>query len=249
MANLWHKEMYDETFANLGLSSKDRIIKAKSEVQFIDKVLNLSDNKKVLDVPCGVGRHSYLIAKKKCFVTAIDISSSCLKIARQKFSHHNINYLKGDMSKLESFYSQYDIVLNLFSSFGYFKTDAQNKKVLKNFYKCLNEQGALVLSTINREWLLKVYKENYWMKSDNNYFLVQNSYNTKTKYNESTFTIINPKTGFDKSYYHRIRLYSKKEMIELLKEVGFKKIKIYGDEFGNKFEKYQSTHPFYIAYK
>ncbi len=187
----------------------------------------------VLDVPCGTGRHAYLLAKKGYKVTGVDISEACLKIANESWRHKNLSYQIGDMSNLKTYKNQFDIVLNLFTSFGYFATDKQNEQVLKELYNSLKNDGTLVLNLINRNWLLKVYRLNDWQETEDKYILNRRHYDLKTHYNEAWMTVIDKKSKEEVTYYHRNRLYSKKEIVSMLKRVGFKKTSIVGDHHWN----------------
>jgi cyclopropane fatty-acyl-phospholipid synthase-like methyltransferase len=64
MSNLWHKKMYDEWFAMNSLNSKPLLENAQSEIKFILEKTNLPKNSLVLDIPCGTGRHSLVLAQK-----------------------------------------------------------------------------------------------------------------------------------------------------------------------------------------
>lgn len=122
-----------------------------------------------MDVPCGTGRHAYRLAKKGYNLTGIVISDACLNIAKAQWNHKNIEYCSGNMNDLSAF-KGYDLALKLFSSFGYFATDKQNQQVLKQLHNSLNDNGKLVLSTINRNCLLNVYSPNDWHEHKGNYF-------------------------------------------------------------------------------
>ncbi len=246
--NNWQKDMYDTYYAESTLNSKTLRDRAKLEIEFILSKTNLKARSKILDVPCGTGRHAYRLAKKGFSVTGIDISDACLNIAKTEWNHKNIEYRSGNMNDLSAF-KGYDLALNLFSSFGYFATDKQNQQVLKQLYNSLSANGQLVISTINRNWLLNVYSPNDWQEHKGNYILNRRSYDSKTHYNEAWMTVINRKTLAETTYYHRCRLYSKNEIVELLKKVGFKKVAVVGDYLGNKFEETNSTHPYYFASK
>lgn len=246
--NVWHKDMYDTYYADSTLNSKTLRDKAKLETDFILSKTNIKTNSRILDVPCGTGRHSYGLAKRGFRVTGIDISDACLKIARTEWNHKNTEYLYGNMNDLSAF-KRYDLTLNLFSSFGYFATDKQNQQVLKQLYNSLLPNGQLVLNAINRNWLLTIYSSNDWHEHKGNYILNRRSYDEKTHYNEAWMTVINRKTLAENSYFHRCRLYSKNEMVTMLKKTGFKKVIVYGDYEGCKFKETESTHPYYFATK
>ncbi len=238
--------MYDADFAESTLNSEPLRIKALHEVDFILSKTHIHSGK-ILDVPCGTGRHSHLLAKRGFEVTGVDISEICLKIARDNWGHKNVDYQFGDMNDLKTHHRKYDLVLNLFSSFGYFATDAQNERVLRELKTCLKPDGTLVLNLINRTWLLSIYKENDWLETPDKYILNKRLYDPKTHYNEAWMKVIDKGSRAESTSYHRMRLYSKAEMVELLKRVGFKKIGVYGDASGARFKEKESSHPFYFA--
>lgn len=247
-SNNWHKDMYDHYFADSTLNSEALRKKAIDEVDLIIKQTQMK-GASVLDVPCGTGRHAYLLAKKGFHVTGVDISEACLKIAKENWIHPNLSYQIGDMSNLKNFKGQFDLVLNLFTSFGYFATDKQNEQVLKQLYNSLNDGGTLVLNLINRNWLLKIYSVNDWQESGDKYILNRRKYDPQTHYNEAWMKVIDKKTKNEVDYYYQNRLYSKTEIVTLLKNLGFKKVTIVGDHFGNKFSETKSSHPFFFAQK
>lgn len=66
------------------------------------------------------------------------------------------------MSHLEWAEGKFDVILNLFSSFGFFKMERENKKVLKAFVQALKPGGKIVIQTINRECVLKNFIPFCW---------------------------------------------------------------------------------------
>ncbi|MBK8947058.1 MAG: class I SAM-dependent methyltransferase [Ignavibacteriae bacterium] len=115
-------------------------------VNLILSQINLKENSNILDAACGVGRHAVKFAEKKFNVTAFDLSTNLLYIGINcaKERNLNINFLVSD---LRNFYinRKFDLVANLFTSFGYFETDEENFKFVENSYKLLNSNGYYVL--------------------------------------------------------------------------------------------------------
>jgi SAM-dependent methyltransferase len=247
--NSWQQEMYDDYFASKNIDTKLHHKQAKKEVSFLLKILNLEKGDRVLDVPCGTGRHSIYFSKAGLDVTGVDISKACLKRAKDNAKNLDINFQKVDMVNLKQFQGQFDCVVNLFTSFGYFHTDKENEKVLRQMVACLKKGGKLVIHLINRDWLLKVYRPVSWHQEGDLFWSESRKYNFEKNYNESNLIVLNERSGKAKRYYHRCRCYSQNEMIALFKKAGLKKVKVYGDALGNSFQKYHSTHPFYVGEK
>ena len=247
--NSWHEKMYDDYFASINIDTPYLHKQAKKEVGFLIEAMGMKKGDRVLDLPCGTGRHSNYLAKKGLNVTGVDISTACLKRAREKFLNKNIQFKKGNMANLSQFESKFDYALNLFSSFGYFQTDKENENVLRQMVSTVKDGGQIAVNLINRDWLLKVYCPVDWRKDGDLFLSESRKYCSDTYYNESNLIVLNEKTGRAKRYYHRCRLYSKNEMVSLFKKVGLKKIKVHGDHLGSPFRKYESTHPIYIGEK
>jgi ubiquinone/menaquinone biosynthesis C-methylase UbiE len=250
--NEWHKAMYNKAFAEESIGSRQFIEMAKKQVAFLVKVTNLKQGDSVLDVPCGVGRHSLEFAKHGAKVVGIDISNDCLKIARHKFKHKNVHYLHGDMQNLRKFQGRFDLVVNLFTSFGYFSTDEENFKVLKSMVNCLTPGGKIVVNLIDRDWILSIFDPARWSEVDGRVILEASRYDKKSKYNESQVFIVNNKFSppkLEHYHYHRVRLYSKAELVDLMKKAGLTNIKVYGDYDGGPYKKGKSTHPIYVGTK
>lgn len=76
----WFKDLYDEfrlkrTFGSIPIE------KTKKDVDFIIEVLNLSEGAKILDLFCGIGRHSIELAKRGYKPIGIEYNSEYLKLA------------------------------------------------------------------------------------------------------------------------------------------------------------------------
>lgn len=242
--------MYNSVYANSTIGGSFFVKLAKDQVAFLISALDLSKGAKILDVPCGVGRHSKIFARNGFKVVGIDLSKDCISIAKKKFSHKNAVYKIGDMGKLGRFNGQFDAVVNLFTSFGYFHTDQENKKVLEEMVKTLKPHGKIVINLIDRDWILKIYDPARWNENKGILNFEASKYDKRSKYNESQMAMIDlrgKKPRLLHHHYHRVRLYSKNEMLSLMKSVGLKNIKVYGDFKGHKFKRGESTHPIYIG--
>src|ERR1700750_1712502 len=93
----------------------------RHEVARIMDVLGLPSGARILDVPCGQGRHAHLLAEAGFDVDGLDYSEDLLAKARARGTGPRLRYKRGDMRKLPPRWSErFDVVLNLFTSFGFF---------------------------------------------------------------------------------------------------------------------------------
>lgn len=108
--------------------------------------LNLKKGSKLLDLPCGKGRHSIYLNSLGFNVTGADLSKNSIKHAK-KFENDSLRFEVHDMR--EPFKTKFDAILNLFTSFGYFDQDEMNIEVLKNLKNGLSQNGVLVIDFMN----------------------------------------------------------------------------------------------------
>lgn len=114
-----------------------------------------SGHPRLLDLACGRGRHSLNLARLGYAVTGLDLSPRAISIAREKLAsqHQKADFILGDMR--EPLPDTFDGIVNLFTSFGYFDDDGQNRMVLRSIREMLRPGGFLVLDYLNEQWVRK----------------------------------------------------------------------------------------------
>lgn len=203
----------------------------KAQTDFICKVLKLKKGMNVLDVPCGYGRISHLLAQRGINVTGIEFNKHVLDFAEKKAKEDSlkINYVKGDMRNF-SYRNKFDAVLCWFGSFGYF-SDEGNEKFIKSSARSLKKGGRLLIDTHTLETIITIFEP-----------LTKNRYGKFPLMKEERVldletSRINVKWTLGKeSQNSSIRLYSYKELIDLLSRNGFGKFKGLSSMNGDKFE-------------
>lgn len=246
-ANSWQVTMYDSEFAQASINSPGFRRLARKEVAALTKVLRLKKGDRILDVPCGTGRHAVEFARRGLSVTALDINPTLLALARKNSRDLELLIEKADMSKLRRYRGRFDAVVNLFTSFGYFATELKNEKVLRELVSTLRPGGKIAIHLINRDWLMTVFQPLAWEETRTSFALDARKFDPKTKVLEAYRIVIDKKKGQAKINFHRIRLYSKNEIVNLMKRCGLTKIQVIGGYDGARFSKTKSTHPIYIG--
>jgi SAM-dependent methyltransferase len=104
----------------------------------------------VLDLCCGPGRHSAALARKGFAVTAVDRSPFLLSKARERAAGLPIEFVEADMREFVR-PAAFDLVVNLFTSFGYLDTREQDLGVLQNIRASLKSGGRLVIDIFGKE--------------------------------------------------------------------------------------------------
>jgi SAM-dependent methyltransferase len=233
------KEWYKIWFANknyLELYRQRDEKEASDLINLIQRNVPAPTDSKVLDVCCGAGRHSVELARRGYEVTGFDLSGYLIGQARNSLKNANesglkVKFLIRDMKDF-SFKNKFDIALNIFSSFGYFKKDPDNLKVFKNIRSSLKNGGYFVFDFLNESYIKKnlvPYSEDF----------VNGKKFVQKRYIKNGFVCKDIFIGKEK-YSERIRLYSPSVIKNALAEKEFRILKLFGDYYGSRFDKGKS---------
>lgn len=190
--------------------------------------------KRILDVACGFGRHSNLLAGKGFRVTGVDTNPEFLKMARERASKEDVSpeYIEMDMRELP-FEKEFDMALSLFTSFGYFP-DAENEKVLDGISRALVPGGAFVLDIVNRDGLLSRGGHGTFVaRNGEDMMITEDSYNPREDRLESRRTCLIGKDKREMSM--TLRLFSLKEITLRLKQYALVVYDVRGSFRGDPF--------------
>lgn len=117
------------------------------EVEGIVRLLDLKPPRRILDCPCGYGRHSVRFARMGYEVVGNDINSEMLEAAREAAAGlSNISLVQRNMQHLP-YENEFDALTNIFYSFGFFDTDEENNNVVRRFYRALKPGGKFLMHT------------------------------------------------------------------------------------------------------
>ncbi len=120
----------------------------EGEVAFVRRHMPLPHYARLLDVACGSGRHSRLLAATGYSVLGVDRSRELLTEAERGESRASFQVL--DMRDLDQLPGSFDGVLNLWHSFGFYDA-ATNRAVLEAFRDRLRKHGRVILDLYNRD--------------------------------------------------------------------------------------------------
>lgn len=104
--------------------------------------------KRVLDLACGGGRYTVAVARCGAAVTGLDLSLALLAVAQQTASAAH-GFVRGHMLHLPFAARTFDLVLSMFTSFGYMPSVAEDMAVLHEVRRVLRPEGMLVLDLAN----------------------------------------------------------------------------------------------------
>lgn len=245
MSSEWFREWF-ETDEYLNVYRHRNESDAEDLVKLISGNIELFPNAAVLDMACGTGRHSMLFAKNGFNVTAVDLSKKMISTASQKAKDENlkINFLQSDLRQF-AHNGKFDLIVNLFTSFGYFQNDEDNFKIFEIAYNQLHNNGYFVLDYFNKYYLEKNLVP-YSKEKILDYDVIQYR---RIEGQRVIKEIIIKDNGQTKNYLESVKMFSKTEIINELMKTGFAIEKTFGDFQGNTFDEFESSRIIIIAKK
>lgn len=192
----------------------------RREVARLIDLLEQPAGARILDVPCGQGRHAHLLAEAGFNVDGLDYSKDLLAVAGARGTGPRLRYTRGDMRKLPSRWSgRFDAVANLFTSFGFFDSPRDDLRVLSEFARVLKPGGILVWHGGSRDGVMtRFLARDWWSTADGTVFGQERRFDPLSGFLEITSTWRGP-TGKGERM-HRIRLYTASELASRMQEVG-----------------------------
>jgi SAM-dependent methyltransferase len=200
--------------------------RSDAEVASLVKLLDLDSPKKILDLACGFGRHANRLAALGHSVTGVDFMPGFLEIAQKKAAEMGVlvDYQQGDMRRI-SFVEEFDRVLLLFTSFGYFEDD-ENVQIMENIRRALKPEGLLRFDIPNRDVVVKDLPVSHVIEKGGDLIINRLSFDILSGRFHNRRIII--RDGVRKDKPHSIRLYNATEIQELLNRAGLETCKILG---------------------
>ena len=142
----WFATWFDSPYYHLLYKNRGE----KEAQVFIDNViekLQLKKGSKLIDIACGKGRHATYFNKKGMNVVGVDLSPNSIASAKQN-ENNNLQFSVHDMREVYK-ENHFDIVTNLFTSFGYFENKDDEQKAINAMAKNLKSDGVLIIDFMN----------------------------------------------------------------------------------------------------
>jgi 2-polyprenyl-3-methyl-5-hydroxy-6-metoxy-1,4-benzoquinol methylase len=245
MKSEWFKDWFN-TQEYLNVYQHRNENDAEKHIKLIFDNVKVFPGFNVLDMACGAGRHAILLAKKGLSVTAVDLSENLLSIAKRTAEKENLNihFIQSDIRDFKTTV-RFDLILNLFTSFGYFETDEENISVLKKAYDLLEVDGYFVIDFFNSYFL----QQNLVEFSEENINEAVIHQFRKIKNDRITKKIVITKDGEINTFEESVRMFKKDELVNALTKIGFDIYKTFGDFLGNEFDNIKSPRLILVCKK
>ena len=153
----------------------EAVAAAPDEVRFLWKVLRLKRGSRVLDLPCGTGRHAVRLARRGASVLGVDLSEEYLREARRSARGlRGVRFVRGDMRRVP-LKGEFDAAINLWTSFGYFATPAEDLKVLRGVALALKPGGLFLIDMADVSALRRRGRARSWQKRADGAFVLEDA--------------------------------------------------------------------------
>ena len=196
--------------------------------------LQIDKNSSILDLACGRGRHSLYLSNIGHKVTGIDISKENISEAKKNESD-KLNYILHDMRYPLN--QKFDLILNLFTSFGYYEKDTDNLSVIKSIKSNLETDGQAVIDFFNIDYILDNLVEKEEKNIDKTKFII-NRYLENDLLVKDISILLNNKSY---KFQEKVKAYRMDDFLAMFKNCNLKLKEIYGDYKLNSFNKNSSN--------
>lgn len=241
-SNAWYRSWFNAPYYHILYRNRDGVEAAK----FIDrllKYLNPDPQAHFMDLACGKGRHSIYINQKGFDVTGVDLSPENIRQASES-ANDKLHFAVHDMrAPFES--EKFDYVLNLFTSFGYFESLDENKKVLEAAHHNLKPKGIFLIDFLNVNQVVKKLVPDETQEIDGILFNISRRVvdgmiekNIKVTDKEETHL-----------FQEQVKALSRQDFIGMLGQANFEILDTFGDYNLGRFDENASDRLIIIARK
>jgi len=229
----WFSEWFDSPYYHILYKHRDD----KEAESFINKLiehLNIQPDHKIMDLACGKGRHAIYLNKKGFDVTGTDLSPRSIASAK-KCTNTRLHFFVHDMRQVFALKS-FDLILNLFTSFGYFEKEEDNYKAIKSIADSLIPGGLAVIDFMNTPKVIARLVKEEVIEVDGIKFCVNKKLENGFIIKDITFH------DDEKDHHHieKVKAISKEDFIKYFNFAGLDVLEILGDYQLNKYSEASS---------
>ena len=213
----WFESWFDTPYYHILYKNRD-VDEARKFVRELAENLDIKKESYILDLCCGKGRHAIQLNDLGYKVHGVDLSKESIEFAKS-FENESLTFAKQDMRDHIN-KGPFDVVFNLFTSFGYFNNRTENEKVLRSVSGYLKKDGFFVIDFLNASKISSQLPQEEVILSDQIEFnvkkLIQNQIITKEiKFRDQ---------GKDYCFFERVQAFSLQDFKDMFANTGFELI-------------------------
>jgi SAM-dependent methyltransferase len=208
----WYERSFGEDYLAL-YPHRDKAEAARA-VELIRSWTSGMRVERVLDLACGAGRHSRALSEH-WWTVGYDLSEPLLRVARKEVPL--ASFVRGDIRVLPFANGSFSLVVNLFTSFGYFEADSEHEQVIAQVADVVARKGIFALDYLNAPKVVRTLNP-YDERIVNGTVVEQRRRISEDgRFVEKRITL----RGKDKSFDERVRLFSRADLERMLTRCGF----------------------------
>jgi len=233
-AREWFRGFFDDAYLAI-LQSQRSAKTTRLEVDFLVETMGLSRGARILDVPCGYGRHSAELARRGMDVVGIDLSPAMIREARRRWpARTGLRFERGDMRRLDR-RNSFDGVACLFTSFGYFN-ERENLAVLRRMAAALRPGGTLVIDHRNPAFYSKLPSRSWSQPDTGSFILEERTFDRRSGVIETTWILLR-RGERPRRRAFRVQFWTLPQWRRALERVGLRFVRACGSFDGSQFRR------------
>lgn len=236
----WYEDSFGSEYLELYAHRDEE--EARSDIEAIVRLLDPPREEPLLDLCCGACRH-ILVLREMGFtrIAGLDLSEELLQAGACRLGNEEaaashrpcpgVELVQSDMREIP-YEGYFATAVSLFTSFGYFESDRENAKVLRGVFRALRPGGKFLIDYLSRDYVIATLVERDVETLAGRHVENVRCLTDGCRRVEKTTTVTDS-DGNVRQLHESVRMYSRQEMIEMLRAAGFADVACYGSLDGD----------------
>ena len=218
----WFEEWFGEEYLALYPHRDDE--EAEAVLGLIDRTVGIEPDHRVLDLACGAGRHARAFQAFGARPVGLDLSRHLLD--RAALVAPGVPLIRADIRAIPVRPRSMDLTVNLFTSFGYFGSDADHLRALSQMLDTVKLTGWFVLDFLNAT-MVRASVGDVGLRETRDALAIDKWLQDSDRYVVKSIT-----TEDGRQFLERVRLYGREELIRMVAAAGGRVVRQFGDYDG-----------------
>lgn len=236
----WYEESFGCEYLEL-YSHRDEE-EARSDIEAIVRLFDPPRDEPLLDLCCGACRHIAALRDMGFTqIVGLDLSEELLQAGARRLGGDaveaarlpcaGVELVQADMREIP-YEGHFATVLSLFTSFGYFESDTENAKVLVEAFAALRPGGRFLIDYLNRDYVVATLVERDEKTLGDRRIENVRCLTDGCRRVQKTTTVTSA-GGKVRQFHESVRMYSRPEVVGMLRAAGFADVVCYGSLAGD----------------